>query len=69
MIRRCLTTTMTKTMSLRARAVAAEEVEDAEEEAVEEAVVEGAGAREAKSVSSSKEFSVQVPCKKAKKKR
>ena len=60
---------MTKTMSLRARAVAAEEVEDAEEEAVEEAVVEGAGAREAKSVSSSKEFSVQVPCKKAKKKR
>ena len=61
---------MTKTMSLRAKAVVAEEVEDAEEEeAVEEAVVEGAGAREAKSVSSSKEFSVQVPCKKAKKKR
>ena len=51
---------MTKTMSLRARVVAAEEVEDAEEEeAVEEAVVEGAGARVAKSVSSSKEeFSV-----------
>jgi hypothetical protein len=63
MIRRCLTTTMTKTMSLRARVVAAEEVEEVEdaeeEEAVEEAVVEGAGARVAKSVSSSKEdFSV-----------
>ena len=51
---------MTKTMSLRARAVAAEEEEEdaEEEEAVEEAVVEGAGARVAKSVSSSKEFSV-----------
>ena len=54
---------MTKMMSLRARVVAAEEVEEVEdaeeEEAVEEAVVEGAGARVAKSVSSSKEdFSV-----------
>ena len=49
---------MPRTMSLLARAVAAEEVEHAEEEAVEDAVVEGAGAKEAKSVSSSKDFSV-----------